>query len=1160
MPKGISQDAYHAGKVWVKLKKEFAIQQEASGRVSSLLPGQMKPLKVGNGSTAKSGRVQAFKPTIDLSLYYEISFDKTKSVEAFINELYATGYIEYAEPAYREKMQFTPNDPSLSSQYFISKIKAQQAWDITKGSAEIIIGIIDSGVDIDHPDLVNTYYINEAEANGIPGVDDDNNGYTDDIRGWDFSGADTLNAFNPDFVGDNDPSINKSGPGYGHGTQVGGCAGASTNNGIGVAGVGFNTKLLFTKHFADNQPTSDRSYSSNLYQGVLYAAENGAKIINCSWGGEYRSQVYQDIITYVTLDLGCLVVAAAGNENTDAPLYPAAYEYVLSVAATDKNDKRASFSNYGTTIDISAPGVAIFTTRYDNAYGNTDGTSFASPIVAGAAALVWAVFPDYTPLQVAEQLRVTADETMYTANAAYVNKLGKGRLDVFEAVTKASPSIRALNYKLVNELGNSAEPGDNALLYFDFINYLSSSSSGLTISISTTSTDITITKGSIAPGAIASGATVRNTITPFELSINSSVGENTPVILTITYSDGSYQDTQSFSFVPNPSYRDIDDNKVLTTLSGTGRIGFDDPQNSDNGIGFLFNDKSILYEMGIMMGSSATSILNNVRGEDGEFDQDFVSIERIREQVPGTKSYSELYGQFSNSRTPASQRVLVNYRSMVWREAPNDQFIILEYKIKNTQSTTLSNFYFGMFADWDISYNGANDAARWNAETKLGYIYPKQSDELPHAGVQVLTGNPNYFAIDNSPDIDDNPFGLYDGYSDLEKYTSLSSGLERIEAGNTTETGNDVSQVVSSGPYTIAPNEEITVAFALHASNNLDDLILSSKYADSVYNYTLKAAKPMVTEVETCFTGSATVTATGASSFKWYKNFTGGEPIATGNQVTINNLLKDTTLYVSNAAATYESVRTPANIKVKAKPEIFTSRSTTLCEGEEISMSVAEATSYLWSNGATTQSIAVTEPGNYSVEVIYTGNGLDCQTDSETIGITVLPSPVASFTAEASTNSFEFNFTDISDGTITNWFWNFGDGTTASTQNPTHSYDNVDTYDVELTVTAENGCQNKVSQSVSIILSDEEKLAKAISVYPVPAENKTITIKLDGVSARNASLLLMDSRGSNISSYELGSIDGSFSKTITQSTLKAGIYFLKCTIDGNIVVKKVSID
>jgi serine protease len=917
LPQGISHYDYVAGRVLVKVKEEYKalfLNSGASAARSTPGMGSVRPLVPTAAVNRNSARALAFKPTIDITRYFEIHFDPSQSVEDYINTLYASGYIEYAEPVYKERMQMTVNDPFQTSQYYLGLIRAYEAWDITQGSEDIVIAIIDSGGDLDHPDLASQLYVNTADP--VNGADDDGNGYIDDYRGWDFSGDDTLNIYDPSFTGDNDPSIFKDGPGFTHGTAVGACASASTNDGTGMAGVGFKSKLLFTKHYADNQKANSLSYNSNLYSGILYAAQLGARIINCSWGSSYRGQIYQDVITYVTLDLGCLVVAAAGNSNSSIPVYPAGYDYVLAVANCDKNDKRAPFSNYGSTVDITAPGVAIFTAFYNDGYGTESGTSFSSPIVAGAAALVLAHKPDYSPLQLAEQLRVTADEALYVQNPMYIYKLGKGRLDIFNALTAESPSIRVLNHALLNETGASAIPGEEAFLSFDFINYLQSSSAGLSIQISTTSPHVTITKNKIDPGTIASGATVNNRATPFEMNISASVPENVAVELLITYADGAYQDYQLFSFVPNPSYRNIDDNQVLTSISSSGRLGYENPGSSSGGYGFVFNDQSLLFEMGIIMGSSSSSILNTVRNTGGGYDADFVALNRIREIVPGERSYSEIFGDFSNSTSAANQKAIISYRSLVWREAPYDKFVILEYTIKNPTATPLSNFHMGIFADWDISLNGGGDAALWNDAIHLGYVFPKQSSSLPHAGIQLLTGNGDYYAIDNDASISGNPFGLYDGFTDAEKFTTIST--DRLEAGNTTANGNDVSHVVSAGPYTINPEQEITLAFALHAANNLTDLLMSAQYADSLYNYTLAAARPVVDTVETCEGCPATLIASGATAFKWYKNFTGGAPVATGSQLTLDQVFNDTTLYVSNAAKSFESVRTPAFINVRS--------------------------------------------------------------------------------------------------------------------------------------------------------------------------------------------------------------------------------------------------
>jgi subtilisin family serine protease len=1150
----------------VKVKKEYISlflegNTSQSGRKASIV-GSKKITSLAPKGNVKNpkARAQAFKPEIDITQYFEINFDPSQSVETYINTLYASGYIELAEPAYKERMLYTPNDPAVANQYYLTKIRALEAWDITQGDENIVIAIIDSGVDIDHPDLASKLYINEAEANGTAGVDDDNNGFIDDINGWDFSGADTLNALNPNYEGDNNPAIFKNGSGFTHGTQVGGCAGAAADNGVGLAGVGFKTRLLFTKHYADNQRTADRNYSSDLYRGVLYAAQNGARIINCSWGGEARSQIYQDLMTHVTKDLGCLVVAAAGNSNVITPLYPATYDHVLSVAATDQNDNRAGFTNFGPTVDLCAPGVSIYTTVYNNGYGTPGGTSFSSPIVAAAGALVWAQHPEYTAEQVAEQLRVSADASIYTKNPGYINQLGKGRLDIMQALTLESPSIRASNYRLLNAAGLEAAPGEEARLIFDFTNYLQTSSSGLEISISSTSPDVTITRNKINPGAIALGATINNILTPFELTLSASIPVNTKVDILLTYTDGSYQDYQVLSLIPNPSYMNIDENRITTTISSSGRLAYEDTQSSQMGSGFVYNGKSFVFEMGLIMGNSSATILNTVRNGSGGYDQDFVGTTRIKEIIPGERSFAEIFGDFSNSAVMEEQKVKVSYRTLVWQDEPYDRFVIVEYRIKNTQATTLTNFYFGMFADWDVSLNGIYDAAQWNAATRLGYVYQKASAALPQAGIQLLTGHENYYAIDNHPAIAGaSSFGLYDGFTDTEKFQALSS--TRSQAG-TGGSGNDVSQVVSAGPFNINAGDEITVAFALHAADNFTDLLTSAKYADSVYNYTLKAPVPSVDTLETCYGSNAVLKAIGATKYRWYKDFTGGEAIAAGSQITIPAIKNDTTLYVANATKTYESLRVPAHVIVHAQPTIMASRSTVLCQGDSVVLSVEKASEYAWSNGEITQSIKVGEAGDYSVMMKYEDEILNCVSTSNEVTISVLPRPEALFTITLTSGDFivgdSVQFTNGS-SIAEELYWDFGDGTNSIKLNPKHAYDSSSVYEVSLTVTAGNGCQDIYRKEVSVVTSIEETLSRFVNIYPVPAVQNEVTVRIDGLKAKDLQLSVITTAGLHLYDQQFKNIGEEFTHTIGTSNYAAGIYFLAARIDGRLVMKKFAV-
>ncbi|MBK7868384.1 MAG: S8 family serine peptidase [Ignavibacteriales bacterium] len=184
---------------------------------------------------------------------------------------------------------------------------------------------------------------------------------------------------------------------------------AVTNNGIGVAGIGFNTKVMAVKTSRNDQrdPASGSPYIVYGYEGLLYSAKNGAKVINCSWGGSGYSMFGQTIIDEVTT-LGSVVVAAAGNESVRDPFYPAAYNHVLAVASTTSNDTRSGFSNFGYYVDVASPGSSIYNTWQNNTYASLSGTSMASPITAGLVALTMAQFPNLTSIQAAEKLELHA--------------------------------------------------------------------------------------------------------------------------------------------------------------------------------------------------------------------------------------------------------------------------------------------------------------------------------------------------------------------------------------------------------------------------------------------------------------------------------------------------------------------------------------------------------------------------------------------------------------------------------------------------------------------------------------------------------------------------------------------------------------------------------
>ncbi len=336
-----------------------------------------------------------------------VKLPKGLSVQDAIAQYMSDPSVEFAEPNYiRRIASVIPNDTYFRNQWALhntglyadgtedADIDAPEAWEISTGNPNLTIAVLDTGIDYTHSDLVGNIWVNQGETNCIDGVDNDGNGYIDDCLGWDFVGSDFLLS-----VDDNNPMDE-----YGHGTHVAGIIGAVGNNGKGISGVMWRVKLMSVKVLdADGYGTDEE-----IIQGIQYAVWNGAKIINASLGGPgFSYSLYSAIATANAH--GVLFIAAAGNggddlvgDNNDfAPFYPASYNLpnIISVAATDQDDRRASFSNFGPNfVHVAAPGVYILSTIPQDLYADKDfnmGTSMSTPHVAGLAGLLMSYYDGY---------------------------------------------------------------------------------------------------------------------------------------------------------------------------------------------------------------------------------------------------------------------------------------------------------------------------------------------------------------------------------------------------------------------------------------------------------------------------------------------------------------------------------------------------------------------------------------------------------------------------------------------------------------------------------------------------------------------------------------------------------------------------------------------
>ncbi len=311
--------------------------------------------------------------------------------KATVAKLKQNGNVLYAEPNYVAtmsdfKVEKVVNDPRLAEQWAIAKVDAAGAWDVNMGSKNTLLAIVDTGVDYNHPDLA---------------------GRVDKGR---------------DFINNDDDAMDAQG----HGTHCAGIAAASANDGVGIAGLAPNVSILAVKVLSASGGGSYESVAS----GIVYAADRGAHVISMSLGGGASSQALQDAVDYAR-SKGALVVAAMGNNGRESKSYPAACDGVMAIGATDINDGKASFSQYGTWISVGAPGHNILSTIPGNKYAVYSGTSMATPYAAGLAALVKDTFPSMTAAQLREKIEKSADDV---GTEGFDKMFGHGRINAAKAV------------------------------------------------------------------------------------------------------------------------------------------------------------------------------------------------------------------------------------------------------------------------------------------------------------------------------------------------------------------------------------------------------------------------------------------------------------------------------------------------------------------------------------------------------------------------------------------------------------------------------------------------------------------------------------------------------------------------------------------------------
>ncbi len=448
------------------------------------------------------GKITPKAKEFGLDRYYLLIFDHDVDAWTLKDEFARLSSVESAEVDELKPLDLEPNDPLFGPDYWTQQwhhfdIHSPEGWDITTGDPTIVVGPVDSGVDWDHPDIFPNLWVNPGEdlnGNGVfdypadlNGVDDDGNGYIDDVIGFNFMSYN----WNP----------NPTEPGNDHGTHVFGIAVAATNNGIGVAGVGWNVKGMAFK-CGDGQFI----YISAAVNAIYYAANQGAVATNHSYGS-YNYNGSENSAMQYAHSMGVTICAAAGNDNSATPHYPSAYPNVIAVAASARNGIKADFSNYGTWVDVIAPGTNILSTVPGGNYMQFDGTSMASPIVTGLAGLIRSLHPSWNAFQVDSAIMwgaVNVDDV----NPGYEGMLGWGLVNVYQSL-----ALGFYAYPWVSDYwfdgDGRPEPGETVQMTVKAYNHWHwQDATNLTLTLSTDDPDINITDPTITIGTLANGDTV----------------------------------------------------------------------------------------------------------------------------------------------------------------------------------------------------------------------------------------------------------------------------------------------------------------------------------------------------------------------------------------------------------------------------------------------------------------------------------------------------------------------------------------------------------------------------------------------------------------------------------------------------------------------------
>ena len=841
--------------------------------LQAIFPGKQK--LASRGSTTQVG----------LERLYYLPVPQGSTLEATLAAWQNQPGIEYAV-AYPQAYHLqVPNDPEAQltggAQNYLEVIQVYEAWDLTTGDTTMVVAILDSGTDLHHPDTEGQVAINYDDP--INGLDDDDNGYTDDYYGYDLADM------------DEDVSMD----GDSHGIRVAGMSSATTNNGLGMAGVGYECRYLPVKVFS-----SEDGMFLQGYEAIVYAADQGAQVINLSWGGTTESNAFViDLINYAVEERDAVLVAAAGNTAEQLDFYPASVANVLSVGASNDQDEKASFATWGPFIDLLAPGENVYTLDGGDSYRERSGSSFSAPLVAGAAALLRTYRPELNAKQVMQQLRVSADDIYAIgSNSSYAYMLGSGRLNVVDALVDSTlTAVRMENPAYTTSSGPFVHFDDTLYITGEFTSYLHPWTNG-SVTLTTSSPYVTLIDSVFSMAELGTLQTCEND-TLFKVYLHPDLPATTDILFRLEYSGDNYTDYQHYRITSENPWITVTNGMLRITVGNQGNLGYFEDVRS-KGIGWTWNGTQLMDHFGVVLGVDSSRTADNAVSSIAEpqRSQDFTAETRIR-RYSNSRAGMDARSWFLEGDSVADPLgIKIQQRWLTDGSASKSPWMVGEYRLVNPTDTVITGLNFGWLADWNV-LDEENNVAGYDTLGQLAYVSDTTYNQL--VGVAWLGTDSMRFNALDWDDLHGNEADTDSLLSAADKYQLLTTDAPNLEAG-TIGAGNDVGLAAGYFVDTLRAGENHALPFALLVGYSLEELRQAAEDARAFYE-AYYAEPPLWEEIQICAQTETTLIPAMGDRFAFYADPDTTAPLGVGTSIPFGPVNQDTVVYIVNLDSSYRS-------------------------------------------------------------------------------------------------------------------------------------------------------------------------------------------------------------------------------------------------------------